>query len=46
VSKQATYNLLFNAVGVLIGLTVVGYIAWSLFQVEHEQPCRDRKSVV
>lgn len=41
-SKQATYNLLFNAVGALIGLTVVGYIAWSLFQVEHEQPCRAR----
>jgi hypothetical protein len=42
VDKQAAYNLLFNAVGVLIGLTVVGYIAWSLFQVEHEQPCRAR----
>jgi len=42
VSTHAIYNLIFNAVGVLIGLTVVTYIAWSLFQVEHEQPCRAR----
>jgi Polysaccharide lyase 14 len=42
VSKPATYNLIFNAVGALVGVTVVGYIAWSLFQVEHEEPCRAR----
>ncbi len=41
-SKHATYNLIFNAVGVLIGVTVVGYVAWSLFQVEREEPCRAR----
>lgn len=41
-SNRATYNLIFNAVGVLIGITVVGYIAWSLFQIEHEEPCRAR----
>ena len=41
-STQATYNLIFNAVGVLIGVTVVGYIAYTLVQTEHEEPCRSR----
>lgn len=41
-SNRAAYNLIFNAVGVLIGVTVVGYIAWSLFQIEQEEPCRAR----
>jgi len=42
VSNQATYHLIFNAVGVLVGVTVVGYVVWSLFQVEREEPCRAR----
>jgi hypothetical protein len=42
VSKPATYHLMFNAVGALVLLSVVGYVAWSLFQFEHEEPCRGR----
>jgi hypothetical protein len=42
VSKRATYNLMFNAVGALLVLTVIGYVAWSLFQFEREEPCRGR----
>jgi len=42
VSKPATYHLIFNAVGALAVIGAVGYVAWSLFQVEHEEPCRGR----
>jgi hypothetical protein len=42
VSKPATYNLMFNAVGALVLLTVVGYVAWSLVRFEREEPCRGR----
>ncbi len=40
--KQATYHLLFNAVGALIGLIVVGYVVYALFQIEREEPCHAR----
>jgi len=42
VSKPATYNLMFNAVGAVVLLTVVGYVAWSLLRFEREEPCGRR----
>jgi hypothetical protein len=40
--QSTAYNLIFSAVGVLIGITVVGYVAWSFFQTERKEPCRAR----
>jgi hypothetical protein len=42
VTDRATYNLIFNAVGALIGITVICYVAWSFFQTERKEPCRAR----
>lgn len=41
-TDRATYNLIFNAVGALIGITVICYVAWSFFQTERKEPCRAR----
>jgi hypothetical protein len=41
-SKQTTYNFIFNAVGALIGVTVIGYIAYSLTHTETEPSCSAR----
>jgi hypothetical protein len=38
-SRSQTYNLLFNVVGALIGLIVVGYILHSAFRFETEPSC-------
>jgi hypothetical protein len=38
-SRSQTYNLIFNAVGALIGLVVVGYVVYSAFRFETEPSC-------
>jgi len=41
-SKQATYNFIFNAVGVLIGVTILSYVVYSLTHTETEPSCSAR----
>lgn len=38
-SRSQTYTLIFNAVGALIGLIVVGYVLYSAFRFETEPSC-------
>lgn len=40
--KATTLNLIFNGVGALIGLIVVGYVAYSALHTETEPPCSER----
>lgn len=40
--NRAAYNLIFNGLGALLGLTVVGYILFSAFHTETEPPCSQR----
>ncbi len=41
-TRQTTYNLIFNAVGALIGVTVLGYVAYAFFHTERAAPCSAR----
>lgn len=41
-TKPNVYNLIFNGLGVLLGLIVVGYIVRSAFLTETEPPCSAR----
>jgi phage shock protein PspC (stress-responsive transcriptional regulator) len=41
-TRQTLYTLIFNAVGVLIGLTVIGYVINSLVFTETEPSCSAR----
>jgi hypothetical protein len=41
-TSQAKFHLIFNAVGALIGLTIVGYIVYSLTHTETEAACTAR----
>jgi hypothetical protein len=41
-SKQTTFNLIFNTVGALIGLTILAYVVYSLTHTERESPCSGR----
>jgi Polysaccharide lyase 14 len=41
-TSQSKFHLIFNTVGALIGITVVGYIVYSLLHSETETACRAR----
>jgi hypothetical protein len=41
-NKATTFNLIFNGIGALIGLIVVGYVAYSALHTETEPPCSGR----
>jgi hypothetical protein len=41
-TRQASFNLIFNAVGALIGVIVVGYVVYALLHAETEPPCSTR----
>jgi hypothetical protein len=41
-NKAKIFNLIFNGVGALIGLIVVGYVAYSALHTETEPPCSER----
>jgi hypothetical protein len=38
-NKPAIYKLAFNAIGILIGIVVVGYVVFSLFETTAEPSC-------
>lgn len=41
-SRPSTYNLIYNVAGALIGLSLVGYIAYSFLSNDDEPPCTAR----
>jgi hypothetical protein len=41
-TRQTLLNLIFNGLGALLGLTILGYVAYSLVHKEVEPPCSAR----